>query len=127
MDPLSNVVPKQNYTGTSGVGQQKKNAFKTQSSDNTSQYGPAGEIDDVVLISENAQRKVSKDFVKSSGSIEISNNRIKYSLTKNNDLVIEIIDKKTNEVVRQIPPEELVKIKEILAKVLEQEIEEIEV
>ena len=77
----------------------------------------------MVSISENAQNKANKDFVKPSGSIEINNNRIKYSLTKNNDLVIQIIDKKSNEVVRQIPPEEMIKIKEILAKVLEQNLE----
>lgn len=120
---VSNSMPKQDYSGTNSVKPQQANAPKMQTSNNASKNGSVNKKVDVVSISKNAQNKASKDFVKSSGSIEINNHRVKYSLTKNNDLVIQIIDKKSNEVVRQIPPEEMVKIREILAKILEQELQ----
>ncbi|MEE9165112.1 MAG: hypothetical protein V3U15_02495 [Nitrospinota bacterium] len=77
---VSNLMPKQNYHGTNGVGQQQVNTSKIQPSNNASKHGSASEIDDVVSISGNAQNRASKDFAKSSGSIGINNNRIKYSL-----------------------------------------------
>ena len=120
---VSGLTPKENNT-TYNVRQQQTNASKTKASHNTStKYGSASEIVDVVSISENAKKMIAKSYDKSSGSIEINNRRIKYSLTENNDLIIKIIDKKSDEVIRQIPPEEMVKIKEMLAKILEQELE----
>ncbi len=120
---MSNAMPKQNFNGTYGIGEQLAKTSKVEPSSNASKEGSATEIIDVVSISENAQNKASKDFIKSSGSIEVNNNRIKYSLTKSDDLVIQIVDKKSNEVVRQIPPEELIKIKEMVSKALEENIE----
>lgn len=120
---VSNLTPKQNFPETNGVGPQQVNAPKIQESSNASKNGSAKEIDDVVSISKNAVNMANKNSGKSSGSFEINNHRINYSLTENNDLVIKIIDKNSDEVIRQIPPEELVKIKEILAKILEQEVE----
>lgn len=120
---VSNLTPKQNFPETNGVGPQQANAPKVQKLSNASKSGSAKEIDDVVSISKNAANMANKNSGKSLGSFEINNHRINYSLTENNDLVIKIIDKDSNEVIRQIPPEELVKIKEILAKILEQEVE----
>ena len=121
--PVSNLIAKQNDPGTYGVRQQQANAPKMQAASNVSKNGSASIVDDVVSISEDAKKMASKDLVKLSGSIKINNNRIKYSLTNSNDLVITIIDKKSNEVVRQIPAEEMIKIKEMLSKVLEEEVE----
>ncbi len=78
------------------------------------------ENNDIVTISKEAKSVTENSNNKSSSPVILNNNRTSYSLTENNDLVIKIIDKNSNKVVRQIPQEEMIKIKQALLKALEQ-------
>lgn len=122
---ISTLVSTQNY-GPKNVGLLGSSP-KNPVSNNASNNKTTKANEDIVLISQNAKNAVNKSSQKSSDSFVINNNRISYSLTENNDLVIRIIDKDTKEIIRQIPPEEMIKIKEALQKALEQSSENIEV
>lgn len=76
------------------------------------------EIKEAVSISIEGKNAYKKNTGGNSGTININNHRVRYSLTENNDLIIEIIDKSTNQVKKQIPSEELLKIREALSEAL---------
>lgn len=124
-DKISALVPTQNY-GPKNVGLLGSTP-KNPVSNNASNNKTTKVNEDEVLISQNAKNAIEKNSQKSTGSIVVNNNRISYSLSENNDLVIRIIDKDSKEVIRQIPPEEMVKVKAALQKVLEQSSKNIEV
>ena len=114
----SGVIPKQNFMGTRST--EARHDPKSSNSKNTFQSDPVEEAVDLVSISEKAESLVTEKTEKLGGSFEINNHRINYSLTENNDLVVKIIDRNSNEVVRQLPPEEMIKIKEAISDILKQ-------
>ncbi len=61
------------------------------------------------LINQKALEKLAKEAKE---ALEGLNRSIRFSISKDTgDIVVQIIDKKTKEVLKQIPPEELIKLK----------------
>ena len=78
----------------------------------------AGQQNDTVSLSQRGQAAVSQPVQSSSGGPTGSELR-KIDVTDNNQVVVKIVDSQTQKVVRQIPPEEVVSLKQAIQENLD--------
>ena len=84
----------------------------------TSGGSATGQPNDTVALSQRGQAAVSQPVQSSSGSPTGSELR-KIDVTDDNQVVIKIVDGETQKVVRQIPPEEEVSLKQAIQENLD--------
>jgi len=77
-----------------------------------------GQPNDTVSLSQRGQAAVSQPVQSNSGSPTGSELR-KIDVTDNNQVVVKIVDGQTQKVVRQIPPEEQVSLKQAIQENLD--------
>ena len=77
-----------------------------------------GQSNDTVSLSQRGQAAVSQPVQSSSGGPTGSELR-KIDVTDNNQVVVKIVDGQTQKVVRQIPPEEQVSLKQAIQENLD--------
>ena len=84
----------------------------------TSGGSATGQPNDIVALSQRGQAAVSQPVQSSSGGPTGSELR-KIDVTDDNQVVVKIVDGQTQEVVRQIPPEEVVSLKQAIQENLD--------
>jgi len=84
----------------------------------TSGGSATGQPNDTVALSQRGQAAVSQPVQSSSGGPTGSELR-KIDVTDDNQVVIKIVDGETQKVVRQIPPEEVVSLKQAIQENLD--------
>ena len=77
-----------------------------------------GQQNDTVSLSQRGQAAVSQSL-KSNNSGQTGSELRKIDVTDNNQVVVKIVDGKTQKVVRQIPPEEVVSLKQAIQENLD--------
>ena len=77
-----------------------------------------GQQNDTVSLSQRGQAAVSQPL-KSNNSGQTGSELRKIDVTDNNQVVVKIVDGKTQKVVRQIPPEEVVSLKQAIQENLD--------
>ena len=78
----------------------------------------AGQQNDTVSLSQSGQAAVTQSL-KSNNSGQTGSELRKIDVTDNNQVVVKIVDGKTQKVVRQIPPEEVVSLKQAIQENLD--------
>ena len=78
----------------------------------------AGQQNDTVSLSQRGQAAVTQSL-KSNNSGQTGSELRKIDVTDNNQVVVKIVDGKTQKVVRQIPPEEVVSLKQAIQENLD--------
>ena len=78
----------------------------------------AGQQNDTVSLSQRGQAAVTQSL-KSDNSGQTGSELRKIDVTDNNQVVVKIVDGKTQKVVRQIPPEEVVSLKQAIQENLD--------
>ena len=73
----------------------------------------AGQQNDTVSLSQRGQAAVSQQIQSNNGGPTGSELR-KIDVTDNNQIIVKIVDGQTQKVVRQIPPEEVVSLKQAI-------------
>ena len=71
-------------------------------------------IRDTVSLSQDAQDLAQQDRTSSSKTTSADIEKRKLSVTDNNDVVLEVIDQQTQEVVRTIPTEEQLQLRDAI-------------
>jgi len=84
----------------------------------TSGGSATGQPNDTVALSQRGQAAVSQSL-KSNNSGQTGSELRKIDVTDNNQVVVKIVDGKTQKVVRQIPPEEVVSLKQAIQENLD--------
>ena len=84
----------------------------------TSGGSATGQPNDTVALSQRGQAAVSQPLQSGSGGLTSSELR-KIDVTDDNQVVIKIVDGETQKVVRQIPPEEEVSLKQAIQENLD--------
>ena len=84
----------------------------------TSGGSATGQPNDTVALSQRGQAAVSQPVQSSSGGPTGSELR-KIDVTDDNQIIIKIVDGETQKVVRQIPPEEVVSLKQAIQENLD--------
>ena len=84
----------------------------------TSGGSATGQPNDIVALSQRGQAAVSQQVQSGSGGLTSSELR-KIDVTDDNQVVIKIVDSQTQKVVRQIPPEEEVSLKQAIQENLD--------
>ena len=84
----------------------------------TSGGSATGQPNDTVALSQRGQAAVSQPVQSSSGGPTGSELR-KIDVTDDNQIIVKIVDGKTQKVVRQIPPEEVVSLKQAIQENLD--------
>ena len=84
----------------------------------TSGGSATGQPNDTVALSQRGQAAVSQPVQSSSGGLTGSELR-KIDVTDNNQFVVKIVDSQTQQVVRQIPKEEEVRLKQAIQENLD--------
>ena len=77
-----------------------------------------GQPNDTVALSQRGQAAVSQQVQSGSGGPTVSELR-KIDVTDDNQIIVKIVDGKTQKVVRQIPPEEVVSLKQAIQENLD--------
>ena len=77
-----------------------------------------GQQNDTVSLSHRGQAAVTQSL-KSNNSGQTGSELRKIDVTDNNQVVVKIVDGKTQKVVRQIPPEEVVSLKQAIQENLD--------
>jgi uncharacterized FlaG/YvyC family protein len=77
-----------------------------------------GQQNDTVSLSQRGQAAVTQSL-KSNNSGQTGSELRKIDVTDNNQVVVKIVDGKTQKVVRQIPPEEVVSLKQAIQENLD--------
>ena len=78
----------------------------------------AGQQNDTVSLSQRGQAAVSQQ-IQSNNAGPTGSELRKIDVTDNNQVVVKIVDGKTQKVVRQIPPEEVVSLKQAIQENLD--------
>ena len=78
----------------------------------------AGQQNDTVSLSQRGQAAVTQSL-KSNNSGQTGSELRKIDVTDNNQIIVKIVDGKTQKVVRQIPPEEVVSLKQAIQENLD--------
>jgi len=78
----------------------------------------AGQQNDTVSLSQRGQAAVSQQ-IQSNNAGQTGSELRKIDVTDNNQVVVKIVDGKTQKVVRQIPPEEVVSLKQAIQENLD--------
>ena len=78
----------------------------------------AGQQNDTVSLSQRGQAAVTQSL-KSNNSGQTGSELRKIDVTDNNQVVVKIVDGKTQKIVRQIPPEEVVSLKQAIQENLD--------
>jgi uncharacterized FlaG/YvyC family protein len=99
-----------NSTGSLTVPKPKPTASSTRS---VAEHSSAP-IRDTVSLSQDAQDLAQQDRTSSSKTISADIEKRKLSVTDNNDVVLEVIDQQTQEVVRTIPTEEQLQLRDAI-------------
>ena len=69
---------------------------------------------DTVNLSQDAQDLAQQDKASSSKTTSADNEQRKLSVTDNNDVVLEVIDQQTRKVVRTVPSEEQLELRDAI-------------
>jgi uncharacterized FlaG/YvyC family protein len=77
-----------------------------------------GQQNDTVSLSQRGQAAVTQSL-KSNNSGQTGSELRKIDVTDNNQIIVKIVDGKTQKVVRQIPPEEVVSLKQAIQENLD--------
>ena len=77
-----------------------------------------GQQNDTVSLSQRGQAAVTQSL-KSNNSGQTGSELRKIDVTDNNQIIVKIVDGKTQKVVRQIPPEEVVSLKRAIQENLD--------
>ena len=101
-------IPAVNSSGIPPAQQPKAQSSSSSSQPKAVQTSEPKRLDDKVDLSSKA-----KVFVENRNGIQISTNneQKKFSVTDDNDVVIQVIDPKTQQVVKSIPTEEQIQLK----------------
>ena len=75
--------------------------------------------DDIVSLSQDAQVRVQRNEASSSKITTTNIDQRKISVTDNNDIVFEVIDSQTQKVIRTVPSEEQLKLRDAIQDELE--------
>jgi uncharacterized FlaG/YvyC family protein len=76
---------------------------------------------DIVNLSQEAQSLAQRDGASANTTNYAGNEQRKFSVTDNNDVVLEVIDRKTHEVVRTVPSREELELKEAIQNELDKD------
>ncbi len=74
---------------------------------------------DTVSLSQEAQSLAQPDKASSSKTASAGSEQRKFSVTDNNDVVLEVIDPQTQEVVRTVPSEEQLELRDAIRNELD--------
>ena len=80
--------------------------------------GSTGQQNDTVSLSQRGQAAVTQSL-KSNNSGQTGSELRKIDVTDDNQIIVKIVDGKTQKVVRQIPPEEVVSLKQAIQENLD--------
>jgi uncharacterized FlaG/YvyC family protein len=75
--------------------------------------------EDIVSLSQDAQTRVQRNKASSSKITTTNIDQRKISVTDNNDIVFEVIDSQTQKVIRTVPSEEQLKLRDAIQDELE--------
>jgi uncharacterized FlaG/YvyC family protein len=89
------------------------------SSSHTEAKASSGSTADKVKLSQEAQSMLRRDGAPSNTTKYTGGEQKKISLSDNNDVVLEIIDPQTQEVVRTVPSEEQLELKKAIQNELD--------
>ena len=114
--------------GKPEVAPPRKPAVNNESVKKASPTPPASGVEDTVTLSNQSKQVLSRPAQSenppennaSSTDPITSDNKKLLSVTENNDIVLKVIDKKTQEVVKQIPSEEQLKLKDAIRNVVDE-------
>ena len=101
-------TPAVNSAGISPVKPHKTQPLSSSSESEINQTSEPKALDDKVDLSSTAKVLVAN---KNSVQISTNNEHKKFSVTDDNDVVIQVIDQKTHKVVKSIPTEEQIQLK----------------
>ncbi len=109
-----------------------KNAATPIKSGNDS---PTEEINDEVTLSSEAQKALKQTNSKETapkiesedGTSSVTSIKSERTLTEDNELIVKVIDPNTQEVIRQIPGEDALRLKEAIRSIIEQGKADIEI
>ncbi len=113
--------------GKPDVAPARKPAVSNESVKKANPTPPASGVEDTVTLSNQSKQVQSRPTQSKnppennapSPTAEASDNKKLLSVTENNDVVMKIIDKKTQEVVKQIPSEEQLNLKDAIRNVVD--------
>jgi uncharacterized FlaG/YvyC family protein len=94
--------------GVSLIRQTKTQSSSSSSGSKADQTSEPKGLEDKVDLSSKAKVLVAN---KNGAQISTNNEQKKFSVTDNNDVVIQVIDPKTQQVVKSIPTEEQIQLK----------------
>ncbi len=80
---------------------------------------PSSTKGDTVSLSQEAQSLAQPDKASSSKTASAGSEQRKFSVTDNNDVVLEVIDPQTQEVVRTVPSEEQLELRDAIRNELD--------
>jgi flagellar protein FlaG len=90
-----------------------------RNSDAKSQVKSSGEVKEHAVHSEPQKSEILSVIGKLNNSLENINEKVSFSYHEENKrIIIKVIDKETREVVREIPPKDIVKLSEHLKEYL---------
>ena len=98
------TAPKQKQVNSSPLSVKGSSSFPNQ---------------DTVNLSQEAQSLAQRDGASANTANYASSEQKKFSVTDNNDVVLEVIDPKTQEVVRTVPSEEELELKDAIRNELD--------
>ena len=101
-------IPAVDTAGISPVRPLKAESSSSNSESKAVQTSEPKGLDDKVDLSSKAKVLVEK---KNGVQTSTNNEQKKFSVTDNNDVIIEVIDPKTHQVVKSIPTEEQIQLK----------------
>jgi uncharacterized FlaG/YvyC family protein len=101
-------TPAVNSAGIPTVKPPKTQSSSSSSGSKSIQTSEPKGLDDKVDISSKAKVLVAN---KNDDQISTNNEQKKFTVTDNNDVVIQVIDQKTHKVVKSIPTEEQIQLK----------------
>ena len=101
-------TPAVNSAGIPSVTRPKTQPPSSSPGSEAIQTSKAKALDDKVDLSSNVQNLLKS---KKSSQASTNNEQKKFSITDSNDVVIQVIDPKTHQVVKSIPTEEQIQLK----------------
>jgi hypothetical protein len=106
--------------GKPDIAPARKPTVSNESVKKASPTPPASGVEDTVTLSNQSKQVLSRPPQSApSQTAEASDNKKLLSVTDNNDVVMKVIDKKTQEVVKQIPSEEQLNLKDAIRNVVD--------
>ena len=109
------------------VAPPRKPAVSSESVKQARPTPPAGGVEDTVTLSNQSKQVLSRpaqsenppeNNASSQGSVASDNQKL-LSVTDNNDVVLKVINKKTHEVIKQIPSEEQLNLKDAIRNIVD--------